>query len=550
MRLSGSIPSSIGSLTNMVTLAINLNELTGQLPQTISNLQKLEYLYMSDNKLSGPLTEELWSIGVLKSLYMDNNTFSGSISGSISKLVQLEILLLKVNELTGTVPNEISKLTALQVLALCQNNMHGTIDSEIFNNSINLEKVYLSQNSFSGPFPFIASNNLQQLDVAYNLFSGAIPSAYFRDNSPLQLFSASLNCLSAELPSTICEAKNLQEVLFCGAHRNPNCILYSGYGTSLPSCIWSMQSLQRLYLAGNSFFGQIDNFDLINIDELSIGYNKFRGVIPMDMNKAHDMQILDVSHNLLTGTLGNIFIEPSNVTDAQTSYKAAINRLSGHMNKDQIQRFDEVDVLSGNMIDCGDEPENDSDVITYTCESQSLQYSVYIWLTAGGTFILFIALFFYYKMGSAIGELQQALHKWFRECQRIQRNDIKVVTEKFPAVVQMLKTLNMMAISSIRLTIAVLVLSIIIYSSLKFGDHAILYRTHDDQYWYTLSGVYLKEFGAAICVYLLFCVTVSLIMYVFFRRFYKDWRLLKGLHVNRKSFVREQSEHRIAWTLW
>ena len=47
-KLTGSIPSSIGNLTNLETLMLNNNQLTGSIPSEIGNLVNLERLYLKN----------------------------------------------------------------------------------------------------------------------------------------------------------------------------------------------------------------------------------------------------------------------------------------------------------------------------------------------------------------------------------------------------------------------------------------------------------------------------------------------------------------------
>jgi Leucine-rich repeat (LRR) protein len=51
--LSGSIPSTIGNLRNLVVLALSVNELSGEMPLTIGDLPQLNQLYLDHNLLSG-----------------------------------------------------------------------------------------------------------------------------------------------------------------------------------------------------------------------------------------------------------------------------------------------------------------------------------------------------------------------------------------------------------------------------------------------------------------------------------------------------------------
>ena len=51
--LSGTIPSSLGDLTNLESLYLFRNDLRGQIPSSMGNLKSLNCLYISENGLTG-----------------------------------------------------------------------------------------------------------------------------------------------------------------------------------------------------------------------------------------------------------------------------------------------------------------------------------------------------------------------------------------------------------------------------------------------------------------------------------------------------------------
>jgi hypothetical protein len=90
--LSGSVPSSIGHLTNLRKLSLWHNALHGALPDSIGELH------------------------ALTSLNLDNNQLSSTIPATIGRLVQLTGLGLSNNAFTGSIPSELALLSSLQVM--------------------------------------------------------------------------------------------------------------------------------------------------------------------------------------------------------------------------------------------------------------------------------------------------------------------------------------------------------------------------------------------------------------------------------------------------
>ncbi|MCY4581197.1 MAG: hypothetical protein OXE50_00115, partial [Chloroflexi bacterium] len=58
-RLTGEIPSELGSLSNLESLGLGLNQLTGEIPPWLGDLSNLEQLFLNSNDLSGEIPPEL-----------------------------------------------------------------------------------------------------------------------------------------------------------------------------------------------------------------------------------------------------------------------------------------------------------------------------------------------------------------------------------------------------------------------------------------------------------------------------------------------------------
>ncbi len=96
-RLSGSLPSELGQLTNLKKLWLSYNDLSGQIPVELGQLTNLEHLELSDNELSGPIPVELSKMTNLERLQLGNNQLSGSIPSSLRQLKNLKELELGGN---------------------------------------------------------------------------------------------------------------------------------------------------------------------------------------------------------------------------------------------------------------------------------------------------------------------------------------------------------------------------------------------------------------------------------------------------------------------
>jgi len=81
--LTGSIPSEIGSLTNLTLLNLSWNQLSGSIPYSIGNLTNLIVLNLSYNQLTGGIPSSIGNLPTLLNLYLQSNQLSGEIPVAI-----------------------------------------------------------------------------------------------------------------------------------------------------------------------------------------------------------------------------------------------------------------------------------------------------------------------------------------------------------------------------------------------------------------------------------------------------------------------------------
>ena len=130
-QLTGLIPSSLGSLTNLEYLRLSRNQLTGSIPPSLGSLTNLEYLWLSRNQLTGSIPPSLGSLTNLRLLSLGVNQLTGSIPSSLGSLTNLYYLGLLINQLTGSIPPSLGSLTNLEYLQLGVNQLTGSIPSSL-----------------------------------------------------------------------------------------------------------------------------------------------------------------------------------------------------------------------------------------------------------------------------------------------------------------------------------------------------------------------------------------------------------------------------------
>ncbi|THG18252.1 hypothetical protein TEA_017196 [Camellia sinensis var. sinensis] len=111
-QIHGIIPSGIGNLLNLTVLSMAENNLAGPIPSSIGRLQNLQYLFLGHKKFT-ELPSSLGNLTSLISLALEGNKIHGSIPPSLGNCHSLLELALFQNNLHGSIPPEIMSLNSI-----------------------------------------------------------------------------------------------------------------------------------------------------------------------------------------------------------------------------------------------------------------------------------------------------------------------------------------------------------------------------------------------------------------------------------------------------
>ncbi|KAE8668481.1 putative LRR receptor-like serine/threonine-protein kinase [Hibiscus syriacus] len=311
--LSGVIPPAFGNLINLQTLALYDTEVSGSIPPELGLCSELRNLYLHMNKLTGTIPLKLGNLQKVTSLLLWGNALTGSIPAELSNCSSLVVLDASANDLSGEIPGDIGKLGVLEQLYLSDNSLTGLIPwenkltgsmpEEIFSLK-KLSKLLLLGNSLSGELPRRVSNcqSLVRLRLGENRLSGQIPKEIGQLQN-LVFLDLYMNHFSGILPS---EIANIRVLELLDVHNNH-------INGEIPSQLGELVNLEQLDLSRNSFtreipssFGEIPS-EIGYLTSLSIGLdlssNMFTGEIPESMSGLRQLQLLDLSHNMLHGKI-------------------------------------------------------------------------------------------------------------------------------------------------------------------------------------------------------------------------------------------------------
>ncbi|CAL5426843.1 unnamed protein product [Camellia sinensis] len=221
----------ITSITNCSMLQMidsGLNKFGGMLPYSITNLStQLTWLDFGGNMISGSIPTEIAKLINLDTLIMTDNFLTDHIPYSIGKLSILIYLDLSKNQFSRNLPPHVGNLTTILDLYLFNNILEGTIPSSL-GNCMKLVSMFISENKFIGTIPnqLLSLPSISVLlNLSYNSLNGSLP-AEVGNLTQLAVLDVSNNDLSGEIPNNL-----------------GNCLV-----------------MQKLYMQGNFFQGQIPQF--------------------------------------------------------------------------------------------------------------------------------------------------------------------------------------------------------------------------------------------------------------------------------------------------
>ena len=210
--LTGSLPASIGRLSNLGNLIVNQNQLTGTLQSDLGELSSLWQLSLSGNMLTGTLPSSIGRLSNLALLFVDANQLTGTLPSVLAELTSLQQLFLSTNQLTGTLPASIGRLSNLVQLNVDNNQLTGTLPSDLGELS-SLYQLLLSFNKLTGTVPASIGrlSNLSILDVTGNQLTGTLPSD-LREMTSLHSAGFQENSFTGSIDESVCLLPYVLEV--------------------------------------------------------------------------------------------------------------------------------------------------------------------------------------------------------------------------------------------------------------------------------------------------------------------------------------------------
>ncbi|XP_074282166.1 receptor-like protein EIX2 isoform X1 [Silene latifolia] len=258
-------------------LALSSNMMNGSLPSSLGQLTNLNYLDLSKNEFKGRVPASFVKLSALKCLDLSENKMSGLIPDFIGNLTQIDCLDISTNSLQGTVFG-IGNLSKLSYLDMNFNNLNLNLDSRFnWRPPFQLQVFNVHSCVINTVFPQWLKNQTQivELDLSYTGISGELPR-WLWNVSSLQLIKLSGNQLTGSLPKQLSDSK----MWWLDLHNN----LFTG---TIPKWLRNLESFQVIDLSSNLLTGEISDGN--NASSL--------------LNVGVYLEVLDLSDNMLSGEI-------------------------------------------------------------------------------------------------------------------------------------------------------------------------------------------------------------------------------------------------------
>ncbi|KAL6146179.1 hypothetical protein ACLB2K_056862 [Fragaria x ananassa] len=334
--VTGSIPRAMGNLTKLVHFALSGNQFNGSIP-CFSSAKNLAEINLYANDLTGHIGCTQWqNLTSLVSINLGSNLFQGSLPSSLFCLPLLKSLNLGHNQFSGQFP-EICNASSylMESVDLSDNNLEGPIPMSIFN-LLGLKELLLNSNSLNGSFPLDGLHQLINLEIlylqenslvlsydatnsSYSSASGKLTTFpdFLRNQSGLAFLDLSNNLLHGMIPNWIWKLNLYQLNLSCNSLQtiegpllnvtSPVFLLDLSYN-KLQGQIPDFSSYYLDYSSNNFSSGIPTGADFCRYTSFfSAANNNLSGIIPGSICNSASLEVLDLSNNSFTGTLPQCF---------------------------------------------------------------------------------------------------------------------------------------------------------------------------------------------------------------------------------------------------
>ncbi len=321
--LTGPVPPVLRQLHDLRHMNLSGNQFEGDIPAWLGELAHLEFVNLNSNHfLTGSIPSSIARLTDMVKLGLGSNRLSGPIPADLSRLANLEALAVGDNQLTGALPAQLGELTNLKTLTVFRNaNLAGPIPRE------------LMQTPLSG-FAWGDTSLCSPRDRVFQAWLGSLPShqggdictlpapevfAAFYEGTGGSGWTSNANWIS-DAPVSSWFGVTVEDSLVTALELPGN-----GLSGTLPSAVGDFPDLTRLDLARNALTSDLpaDLGNLTDLETLDLSSNRFSGLVPHEFGGFGSLERLDLSGNELEGALPGVLANLQSLSDFNWSESGA-----------------------------------------------------------------------------------------------------------------------------------------------------------------------------------------------------------------------------------
>ncbi|KAL8137924.1 hypothetical protein V2J09_003925 [Rumex salicifolius] len=360
LGVSGTLPSSLSSLSNLQVFELMGNTISGALPN-LAGLSSLQMLNLHDNSFTSIPSDFFKGMTSLVAVYLDKNPLGNwSIPDSLQEASSLQNFSANSVNLIGPIPGFISPNTfpSLAHLHLSSNHLAGELPSSfsglpiqslwlngqtftngtrslggsiaVLQNMTDLVQILFNMNAFTGPIPDLSKlTNLKDFNLRDNSLTGPVPDSLTALTSlqtvnltnnalqgPTPKFPASVeldmidgrNSFCLTTPGLACDSRVDALISFMGSFGYPLVFAQSWTGNDPCANSWmgiacASGNITVVNLPGKGLTGTISPSiaRLTSVQTLNLAHNYITGTIPVVLTTMPNLKTLDVSYNQIYG---------------------------------------------------------------------------------------------------------------------------------------------------------------------------------------------------------------------------------------------------------
>ncbi len=309
-QLIGEIPSSLGDLTNLISLDLSSNQIYGSIPIELGNLSLLQQVYVGNNQLSGGIPSSLGNLTNLISLSLGGNQLSGNIPNlTITSLFDFQnnafIFSNFENDHTtylNNIPNYLFSPQAKvdiaeSVTVVASSNYTLTTSLSSVNNSYQWFKDGLEIAGATVKDYVINSISVNDAGSYHVLVTNSIVTGLTIERYPITLVVTEDTC-------GVATSERQALIDFYIATNGSGWTNNTNWNTNAPVCDWfgvtvTNGTVTRLDLENNNMIGVIPSSigDILNIGNLIINNNQLSGEIPSSLGSLGSLSEFNFQNN-------------------------------------------------------------------------------------------------------------------------------------------------------------------------------------------------------------------------------------------------------------